>query len=100
MEEAVKQLFRKPEWVAARVSGRQVWRHDPNSWWGSQAATYINEKVSGALFDENNSAYSLGFDFVNISAFLDYSVGLVYIRSEDRSDEIRSKQRYHVPVIS
>jgi len=95
LEETINRFFADPEWVAGRAAQRDAWCADPRNWWGTDAARDIDECTNGALFDARNSAYSLGFDFVNPFKFASYSMGLVTIRSEDHDDFLRAKQRHH-----
>jgi hypothetical protein len=68
-------------------------------WYDSPAAAAMDAKVGGNLFKSENSAYSLGWDFVNLFNTTSYSIGLVVMRCEDMALEFKSKRRRVMPVL-
>lgn len=91
-------------------------RDDTGTWWGSKAAKKLDgatkrcaarrRKLGGHLFyqaaesgNHPNSPYALGFDFVNIFSFREYSMGVVSIRCEDLSPEGMAKRCFHLPLV-
>ncbi len=89
-------FFKHKQWVEGRGKSRGV---GGVGWWGSADARRLNSKVNGKLFDDNNSPYSLGFDFLECFSFKDHSVGVMVIRCEDHDDELRAKRGFHRPLM-
>ncbi len=90
-------FFKQPDWVEKRGTSRTY--HNPATWWGSPDARMMNERTNGLLFKQENSPYSLGFDFLQAFSFKDHSVGVVLLRCEDHDDEMRAKRGYHRPLM-
>lgn len=49
-------------------------------YYGAADAHRINGLTNGMLFDKNNSAYEIGFDFGQIFAYKNHSSGLLMLR--------------------
>lgn len=89
-------FFNHKHWVEARAKSRD---YAGQGWWGSADARRLNGLVGGKLFDEANSPYSLGFDFLECFSFKDHSVGVMVIRSEDHDEELKARRGFHRPLM-
>jgi hypothetical protein len=74
-------MFKNPAWTALRGKERRV--DDPAHWYGAEDAKRINSLSGGTLYNPDNSAYELGFDFCQIFVFKNHSSGVLGIRSVD-----------------
>jgi hypothetical protein len=78
VEEVIKKMFKNPAWCEARGRGRDT--TDDSNWYGASDAHRINQITGGQLFDPNNSAYELGFDYGQVFTFKTHSAGIMCIR--------------------
>ena len=73
-----RKLFKNPAWCEHRGRGRDT--SDASTWYGAEDAKRINNMTGGQLFEADNSAYELGFDFGQVFTFKTHSAGIMCIR--------------------
>ena len=89
-------LFSNPDFVELRGKGRDEGAH---TFWESKEAARLNEALEGALFNEDNSPYSLFIDFFEVYRFRQHSTGCVFLRSNDLGGEYASLRQFHVALM-
>lgn len=96
LDNAIQQLFNDPDFTSKRGKSRGLGRW---TWYGSKYAEEMNDKTNGALFDANNSAYSLFVDGFQPFAGATYTSWVIVLRCEDLDLETRSKRCFHLPIM-
>jgi hypothetical protein len=80
VEQIIRKLFNNPTWCSLRGKDRDTASNE--QYYGAADAQRINKQFKGMLFDKDNSAYELGFDFGQIFTFKNHSSGLLMMRYE------------------